>query len=80
MAITPGTTSGTYAWGMSNAQVLVEAFERVSPTLSLPNLTRHHFISARQSLNLELDSWSNAGFNLWKMTSGTINLAVGTEV
>lgn len=78
MAVTPGTTSGTYNWAMSNAQLLLEAFENANPDLTPPKLTRHHLISGRQSLNLELDSWSNAGFNLWKETSGTIDLAAGT--
>ena len=72
MAIAPGATSGTWNFTLSNAQLVMEAFERIE---FLPaELLRHHFVSARQSINLELLAWSNAGFNLWEITSGTINL------
>jgi hypothetical protein len=70
------TTSGTYAFEMANAQLLSEAFDRIQ--IRGPALTRSHLTSAHQSLNLELARWGNAGINLWKVTSGTINLVTGT--
>lgn len=72
----PGDTSGTYDFEMSNAQILSEAFDRIQ--IRGPALTRAHLISARQSLQLELQRWSNLGTNLWKIDSGTINLVAGT--
>lgn len=69
-------SSGAYDFDMSNAQILSEAFDRIQ--IRGPSLTRSHLISARQSLNLELQRWSNKGINLWKVGSGTINLVAGT--
>jgi hypothetical protein len=75
---TPGFPSGTTDFGLTNAGVINEAFDRIQirPT----SITRHHMISARQSMNLEMVRWSNLGINLWKMTGGTIDLAVGQEL
>lgn len=70
------TTSGTYAFEMANAQLLSEAFDRIQ--IRGPALTRSHLISAHQSLNLEMTRWGNMGINLWKVSSGTINLVSGT--
>lgn len=70
------TTSGTYAFEMANAQLLSEAFDRIQ--IRGPALTRSHLISAHQSLNLEMTRWGNLGINLWKVSSGTINLVAGT--
>lgn len=72
---TPGTTSGSYTFGIANDQVVLEAFDRIN--LRPTQLDRHHFNSARTSLNLELVRWSSRGINLWKMTSGTITLVPG---
>lgn len=65
-------SSGTYAFALPNASVIVEAFDRIKrrPT----TIMRHEMLSARTSLNLEMIAWENAGFNFWKTTSGTINL------
>lgn len=42
-------------------------------------LTRAHIISARRSLNLELQSWSNGpGVNLWEVDLQTVTLVQGT--
>lgn len=67
-------SSGTYNFALSNASIVFEAFDRIS--VLPPQITRHHLISARTSLNLELERWSNAGFNFWELDSGTINLAI----
>jgi hypothetical protein len=72
---TPGQSSGTYLFAPDNASVVVEAFDRVQirPT----QLDRHHLVSARMSLNLELVAWSNRGVNLWEITGGSIDLVAG---
>lgn len=76
MALAPGTTSGTYNGNFSNAKVVFEAFDRIG--IRAPSLTRHHMLSARDSLFLELESWSTKGGpNLWKVIDGTINLQAG---
>lgn len=75
---TPGYPSGTYSYGITNAGLIYEAFDRIQ--MRGPELTRHHFISARQSLAMALISWSNRGINLWRMTGGTIDLAAGQEL
>jgi len=69
-------SSGTYNFAMANTSVVLEAFDRIQKPP--PVLTRHMLVSARNSLNLELAAWSNAGMNFWETTGGTINLAVGT--
>lgn len=64
--------SGTYNFGLTNSSVVIEAFDRIGMP---PNtLEQHHFISARNSMNLELIEWENAGFNFWKLTSGVVDL------
>ncbi len=72
---TPGQSSGTYTFQLDNAGIVIEAFDRIQ--MRPASLDRHHFISARTSLNLELQRWSNLGINLFKMISGTINLIAG---
>lgn len=70
---TPGQPSGTYLFDPANAQLVLEAYDRIG--MRPADLNRHHFISARMSLNLELQAWSNKGVALWEITTGTINLA-----
>lgn len=76
MATVPGQTSGTYLFDPSNAQVVMEAFDEIG--MPFPTLQRHHFISARNSLNLELVAWNNKSVNVWDITSGTIPLVAPT--
>ena len=68
-------TSGLFNFGLSNSGTIFEAFDRIS--IRPPMVDRHMMASARNSLNLELLSWSNESWNYWKTTSGTINLVVG---
>ncbi len=66
------TASGTYNWALDNASVTVEAFERCG--LLPAQLTRHHWLSSRTSLNLVLQQWSvrgPGGVNLWKVMGPT---------
>lgn len=74
MAVTPGQSSGTFNFLLSNGSVVLEAFDRCQ--IRPQEITRHMMISARTSMNLEFIDWEDAGFNFWKTTSGTINLAV----
>lgn len=76
---TPGQTSGTSSFALSNAEVVFEAFDRcrVRPA----SITRHHLLSARTSINLELRSWDiRGGPATWEIVSGTINLVQGQAV
>lgn len=72
------TTSGAFSFQMSNASILFEAFDRIG--VRPPQVDRHMMISARNSMNLEFIDWEDAGFNFWKLTSGTIALVAGQAV
>ena len=71
-------SSGTYTLSLPNASIITEAFDRIQvpPTA----ITRHHLMSARTSLNLELIDWENDGFNFWKTISGTVSLVANQAV
>jgi hypothetical protein len=71
----PGNPSGTYTFSPPNLSIITEAFDRIRmpPT----RLTRHHFDSARMSINLELVDQGNAGISLWEVVPGTITLVPG---
>jgi hypothetical protein len=71
------TTSGSYTFELDNSNIVLESFDRIGfrPIM----LTREHLSSARRSLNLELQSWSNRGMPLlWTVDLQTINLVAGT--
>lgn len=78
MAVAPGQSSGTYNFSLTDGGVLIEAFDRIQIEPQL--ISRHRANSARVSLNLELQEWSNAGFNFWELASGTVNLVPGQAV
>lgn len=65
-------TSGTWNFTLSNSEVVFEAFDRIG--IRPPLITRHHMISARNSINLELLRWTNIGTPLWQIVGGTIPL------
>lgn len=69
------TTSGTYDFEMDNADVVLEAFDRCE--IRPPAITGAHMISAKRSLNLELQRWANIGINLWTVELITIPLIQG---
>lgn len=71
------TTSGTYTFSLDNGGIILEAFDRcgIRPTA----LTHEHFTSARNSINLELQSWSNKGINLWAVDLIEAPLIAGTS-
>jgi hypothetical protein len=68
-------TSGTFNFSPSVATICWEALENIgrSPT----QVTREQLASAQRSFNLELIDWANAGWNQWKLISGTISLTPG---
>lgn len=68
----PGTSSGTYGFSLSNGEIVFEAFDRIQ--VRPAEITRHHLVSARNSINLELLTWTNDGAPLWEIVAGTIPL------
>lgn len=76
MAVAPGSTSGTYTFQPATAGLMVEAFDRIQirPTAN----DRHMIDSARMSIQLLLQDWTDQGFAFWELESGTIDLAVNT--
>lgn len=66
------TTSDTYNFNPSIGDLTLEAFERIS--LEPNQLTARHMFSARMSANLELQTWSNRGVNLWAVDLQTVPL------
>jgi hypothetical protein len=59
------TTSGTTAFSLSGAELVLEAFDRLQIRPS--EITAEHMVSARRSLNLVQVRWANRGVNLWKV-------------
>jgi hypothetical protein len=75
---TPGQSSGTQSFFLSNSEILFEAFDRIMVRPS--EITIHHLVSGRRSLNLELQSWSNKGINLWEVVQAQLTLVAGEAV
>jgi hypothetical protein len=71
----PGQSSGTQNFFLSNSEILFEAFDRIMVRPS--EITVHHLTSARRSLNLELQAWSNLGINLWEVVQAQLTLVAG---
>lgn len=70
--------SGTYDFSLSNADIIIEAFERIQigPSAFEPR----HIISARRSLNIELQEWANRGVNLWVVDQYSVPLTQGISL
>lgn len=70
------SSSGTTDWFLSNADIILEAFDRLR--IRPQAVTREMMVSARRSLNLELTStYSNNTVNLWKVDQQTVPLQQG---
>lgn len=69
------TTSGTYTFGLSNSDLVLEAFDRIQ--IRPAALTPEHLQSARVSLNLELLQWGNRGVMLWAVQTASLTLVAG---
>jgi hypothetical protein len=74
------TTSGTTAFQLSGADLLLEAFERIQVRAS--EITPDQVISARRSMNLVQARWTNRGTNLWKVdpTASPVAIALSQGV
>ncbi len=71
------STSGTYNFGLSQADVFMETMDRIE--VRGPAITSEHADSFRRSLNLELQTWANRGVLLWAVVQGTaLALVQGT--
>lgn len=71
------TSSGTYAFSITNGEIVLDAYERCG--LIASQLEQKHFFTARRQLNLMLASeWSNRGINLWKVELISQLLTAGT--
>lgn len=76
---TPGQPSGTSIWSLSDAQIVLEAADRIRVRPAA--IDRHFLLSASTSLNLEMRSIDiRGGPATWKIVSGTINLVQGQAV
>jgi hypothetical protein len=71
----PGSSSGTQTFFLANSEIVFEAFDRAH--IRVPEITRHHLLSARRSMNLELQKWSNRGIMLWEETAAQLILFAG---
>src|SRR5215475_8340508 len=70
------TSSGTYAFNMSNARVVIAAYRRCQ--IRLPSLRQEHFDAAFDEMNLSMVKFSNLQPNLWCVEFDTISLVPGT--
>ena len=67
-------TSGTYSFTLDVIEIIEEAYERCSIELR----TGYDLVTARRSLNLLLQDWSNDGINLWTLDQVELTLAADT--
>lgn len=68
------TSSGTTAFDLDVLDIIEEAYERAG----LEARSGYDFRTARRSLDLLGDEWSNRGLNLWTVAQGSIPLVPGT--
>jgi len=78
-------SSGTYAFSLSNAEIVIGAYERCE--IRAPTLRQEHWVTARRELNALMVELSNKQPNLWKVTllstllvQGTANYSVNSNV
>ena len=71
------TSSGTYAFSISNGEAIISAFERIQ--IRLPQLRQEHWRTARVEMNLLFAEWSNKQVNIWKTELLQITLVDGTR-
>lgn len=70
------TTSGTYAFSPPNADLILEAFERIGKRSN--QLDGNTLRSATRSAGFVCAKWSNLGINLWEVSQVQISLVQGT--
>lgn len=69
------TTSGTYNFSLTNADMALEVLERVDVRGAA--ITSDHLISLNRSFNLVQAMWANRGVNLWKVDLVSVPLVQG---
>lgn len=69
------TSSGTYAFSPHNADILLDAFERIQVRSS--SITQEHMVSAAYSAQMVLVRWANRGVNLWAVDQQVVPLNQG---
>lgn len=70
------TTSGTYAFDPSGADLVVNAFAKCG--VRRTEILQEHLQDARMEANLMLADWDNVGPNLWTVDLQEIDLVEGT--
>jgi len=70
------TTSGTYDFSLSNADIIEDAFSRL--TIRRTALLAEHLNDGWKALNLALIKFDNLQPNLWKSADETVALVDGT--
>lgn len=70
------TSSGTYSFSMSNADILVSAYSRIG--VRRTEILAQHMQDGYRELNLALSKYSNLQPNLWVSEQQTISLTAGT--
>ena len=66
------TSSGTYAFSLSNGEAVLAAFERIR--IRAPSIRQEHMLSARREINLLFAELSNRQVNLFKVEQLSIDL------
>lgn len=72
------STSGTYAFDPTIADIVLDAFERIQVYPSA--ITPDHMFSARRSLNLIFSRYANRQVNLWTVDEQTVILNEGQSL
>lgn len=69
------TTSGTFTFGMTAGEVIMQAYRRLGIPRS--QLDQEKLLDAQNELNLLLIAWANKGPNLWAVDQLSITLIQG---
>ena len=70
------TTSGTYAFNPVNADLVLEAFERIGKRSN--QLDSNMMRSAARTAGFVCSGWSNLGINLWEVSTVPVSLLAST--
>src|SRR6478609_7696061 len=69
------TSSGIYAFSVSNGEVVLAAYERIK--IFAPSIRVEHMMTARRELNFLLAEAANKQVNLWKVDKVSVPLING---
>lgn len=70
------SSSGTYSFALTNADIIVEAFSRCG--VRRTSLLTEHLKDAGNAINLALVTFANRQVNLWTYEQQTVSLVAGT--